>query len=57
LTYKTPNKAAMDELSPKLLKQYPNLGMDPAELLKQEGLRDLGEGQPYWSRIVTEITS
>jgi spermidine/putrescine transport system substrate-binding protein len=57
LFYKTPNKAAMDQLDPKLVKQYPNLGMSPADLLKQEGLRDLGAGQPAWSRIVTEITS
>jgi spermidine/putrescine transport system substrate-binding protein len=57
LMYKTPNRAAMESLDPKLVKQYPNLGMDPQELLKQEGLRDLGEGQPAWSRIVTEITS
>jgi spermidine/putrescine transport system substrate-binding protein len=57
LMYKTPNKAAMDGLDPKLVKQYPNLGMSPADLLQQEGLRDLGEGQPTWSRIVTEITS
>lgn len=57
LTYNTPNKAAMDGLDPKLKKQYPSLGVDPAELLKQEGLRDLGEAQPTWSRIVTEVTS
>jgi spermidine/putrescine transport system substrate-binding protein len=57
LMYKTPNKAAMEQLSPKLVKQYPNLGMKPADLLKQEQLRDLGEAQPAWSRIVTEITS
>jgi spermidine/putrescine transport system substrate-binding protein len=57
LMYKTPNRAAMDQLSPKLVKQYPNLGMSPGELLKQEGLRDLGEAQPAWSRIVTEVTS
>jgi hypothetical protein len=31
--------------------------MKPADLLKQEQLRDLGEAQPAWSRIVTEITS
>jgi spermidine/putrescine transport system substrate-binding protein len=57
LMYKTPNKAAMEQLDPKLVKQYPNLGMSPADLLAQEGLRDLGQGQPAWSRIVTEITS
>jgi spermidine/putrescine transport system substrate-binding protein len=55
--YKTPNKAAMEGLDPKLVKQYPNLGITPAELLKQSGLRDLGEAAPLWSRTVSEITS
>jgi spermidine/putrescine transport system substrate-binding protein len=57
LTYNTPNQAAMKLLDRMTIKQYPNLGMDPSALLEQEGLRDLGEAQPTWSRIVTEITS
>jgi spermidine/putrescine transport system substrate-binding protein len=56
LTYNTPNQAGMEQLDPKLVKQFPLLGRSPDELLQQEGLRDLGEGQPAWSRIVTEIT-
>ena len=57
LTYNTPNQVAMEQLDPKLKKQYPNLGIPPAELLEQENLRDLGDAQPTWTRIVTEITS
>jgi spermidine/putrescine transport system substrate-binding protein len=52
-----PNKAAMDGLDPALLKQYPNLAITPAELLKFEQMRDLGEAQKLWSKTVTEITS
>jgi spermidine/putrescine transport system substrate-binding protein len=57
ILYKVPNKAAMDALDPKLIEQYPNLGITPAELLKYEQLRDLGDGQKLWSKTVTEITS
>ena len=55
--YKTPNEKAMDALEPALVKQYPNLGITPSELLEHEVLRDLGAAQPSWSRIVSEITS
>ena len=57
ILYKVPNKAAMDGLDPALLKQYPNLAITPAELLKFEQMRDLGEAQKLWSKTVTEITS
>jgi spermidine/putrescine transport system substrate-binding protein len=57
ILYKVPNKAAMDALDPKLIEQYPNLGITPAELLKFEQLRDLGDGQKLWSRTVSEITT
>lgn len=57
ILYKVPNKAAMDALDPKLVEQYPNLGITPAELLKFEQLRDLGDGQKLWSKTVTEITT
>lgn len=56
LTYNTPNEAGMEALDPKLVKQFPLLARDPAELLEGESLTDLGEGSPEWSRIVTEIT-
>lgn len=55
ILYKVPNQAAMDALDPALVTQFPNLGMTPAELLKQEQLRDLGAGQKAFSRTVTEI--
>jgi len=55
ILYKVPNKAAMEALDPALIAQYPNLGMTPAELLKQEQLRDLGAGQKAFSKTVTEI--
>jgi len=57
ILYKVPNKAAMDGLDPALLKQYPNLAITPAELLKFEQMRDLGDAQKLWSKTVTEITS
>ena len=44
ILYKVPNKAAMDALDPALLETYPNMAITPAELLKQESLRDLGDG-------------
>jgi spermidine/putrescine transport system substrate-binding protein len=47
----------MDGLDPKLVQQYPNLGITPAELLKFEQMRDLGDAQKLWSKTVTEITS
>ncbi len=56
LYYKVPNPEAMEAVDPKLLKQFPNLGMEPADLLEQEALRDLGPAAPTVSRLVTEIT-
>ncbi len=55
ILYKVPNKAAMEALDPALVAQFPNLGMTPTELLKQEQLRDLGAGQKAFSKTVTEI--
>lgn len=55
--YKVPNKAAMDGIDPAVIQQYPNMGIAPAEMLKYEQLRDLGEGQKLWSKTVTEITA
>ena len=57
ILYKVPNKAAMDALDPAVVKQFPNLGITPAELLKFEQMRDLGDAQKLWSKTVTEITS
>ena len=55
ILYKVPNKAAMDALDPALLETYPNMAITPAELLKQESLRDLGEGQTRFSAAATRV--
>ncbi|MGH6879947.1 MAG: hypothetical protein ACREFM_03430, partial [Hypericibacter sp.] len=57
ILYKVPNQKAMEGLDPKLIEQYPNIGMTPADLMKQEQLRDLGKAQKDYTRAVTEITS
>lgn len=55
ILYKVPNQAAMEALDPALLETYPNLAMSPADLLAQEALRDLGEGQPAFTDAVTQV--
>lgn len=55
ILYKVPNKAAMESLSPDLAKTYPNMGMPVEELTKFEMLRDVGEAQRDYARIVSEI--
>ncbi len=55
ILYKVPNKPAMEGLSPDLLTQYPNMAITPAQLLSYEQLRDVGEAQRAYSRVVTEI--
>ena len=55
ILYKVPNKAAMDALDPALLETYPNMAITPAELLKQESLRDLGEGQTRFTDAATRV--
>ncbi len=55
ILYKVPNKAAMDSLSPELAATYPNMGMPVADLVKFEQLRDVGEAQREYSKIVSEI--
>jgi spermidine/putrescine transport system substrate-binding protein len=55
IMYKSPNKAAMDTIDPAMLKQYPNMAIAPAELLKFEQLRDLGDGMKAFSKTVSEI--
>lgn len=55
ILYKVPNKAAMDGLDPALAVTYPNMGITPAQLLTYEQLRDVGEAQRAYSRVVTEI--
>jgi spermidine/putrescine transport system substrate-binding protein len=55
ILYKVPNQAAMEGLSPELLAQFPNMAITPAELVTYEQLRDVGEAQRAYSRVVTEI--
>ncbi len=55
ILYKVPNKAAMDAVDPAFLQDDPTLSIPPAELLKQESLRDLGEGQTRFSDAATKV--
>ncbi|MDQ6435796.1 spermidine/putrescine ABC transporter substrate-binding protein [Mesorhizobium sp. LHD-90] len=55
ILYKVPNKAAMDSLPAELSAQYPNMAMPVADLVKFEELRDVGEAQREYSKIVSEI--
>ena len=57
ILYKVPNKAAMDALDKTLFETYPNLAMAPADMMKQEQLRDLGDAQKAYTKAVTEITA
>ncbi len=57
ILYKVPNKAAMESLDKALFDSYPNLGMAPADMMKQEQLRDLGDAQKAYTKAVTEITA
>lgn len=55
IMYKTPNKAGMEAISKDMLSKFPNMAIAPAELLKYEQLRDLGDGMKAFSKTVTEI--
>lgn len=57
IMYKAPNKAAMEQVDKAMLEKYPNLAIAPADLLKYEQLRDLGDGMKAFSRTVTEVMS
>ncbi len=57
ILYKVPNKAAMESLDKSLFDTFPNLGMAPADMMKQEQLRDLGDAQKAYTKAVTEITA
>ena len=57
ILYKVPNKQAMDKSLPALMGDYPNMGITPAELLKGEGILDLGKASALYTRIATEVTS
>ena len=55
IMYKTPNKAGMEAIDKTMLTTYPNMAITPAELLKYEQLRDLGDGMKAFSKTVSEI--
>ncbi|MEZ0076840.1 spermidine/putrescine ABC transporter substrate-binding protein [Planotetraspora sp. GP83] len=57
ILYKVPNKAAMDAVDPALLKDHPELALPPADLLKGEGLIDLGEASTAYTRLSTEVAA
>ena len=55
ILYKVPNQKAMERIDKALFETYPNMAMTPADLMRQEQLRDLGETQKDYTRAVTEI--
>ena len=55
IMYKTPNKAGMDTVDKAMFAKFPNMAITPADLLKNEQLRDLGAGMKAFSKTVTEI--
>jgi spermidine/putrescine transport system substrate-binding protein len=55
IMYKTPNKAGMDAIDKSMLEKYPNMAIAPADLVKYEQLRDLGDGMKAFSKTVSEI--
>ncbi len=57
ILYKVPNKPAMEISQPALVAQYPNMGMTPAELLKGEGLVDLGKAAKLYTDIATQVAA
>jgi spermidine/putrescine transport system substrate-binding protein len=57
ILYKVPNAAAMESLDPALIEAFPNLGMTPEELFENEVMRDVGDAQPTYTRIVSEVTA
>lgn len=55
ILYKVPNQPAMEALDAGLIEAFPNMGMAPADMKVFEQLRDVGEAQRAYSRIVSEI--
>jgi len=58
ILYKVPNKAAMDVQAVKDLNaSFPNMGLTPTDLLKQEVIVDLGADSVKYTDLATEVTS
>lgn len=55
IMYKTPNKAGMESIDKAMLGKFPNMAIAPADLLKYEQLRDLGDGMKAFSKTVSEV--
>jgi spermidine/putrescine transport system substrate-binding protein len=55
IDYKVPNKPAMESLPAEFVTQFPNVGMPVADLVKFEQLRDDGDAQREYSKVVSEI--
>ena len=55
IDYKVPNKPAMESLPAEFLAKFPNMAMPVADLVKFEQLRDVGDAQRDYSKIVSEI--
>jgi spermidine/putrescine transport system substrate-binding protein len=55
IMYKSPNKAGMEAVDKSMFEKYPNMAITPAELLKYEQLRDLGNGMKAFSKTVSEV--
>ncbi len=53
--YKVPNEKAVEVLDKSLLTTYPNLAIPSDVLFQQEQLRDLGDKQKEFTRVVTEV--
>jgi spermidine/putrescine transport system substrate-binding protein len=53
--YKVPNQKAVDLVDKNLLTTYPTLAITSETLFQQELLRDLGDKQKDFTRVVTEI--
>lgn len=55
ILYKVPNQPAMEGVAAELIETFPNMGMQPSEMMGYEQLRDVGASQRAYSRIVSEI--
>lgn len=55
ILYMVPNKPAMESLPAEMIEQYPSMGMEVDDLVALEQLRDVGESQRDYARIVSEI--
>lgn len=56
--YKVPNKLAMEAVEPALLAKFPNLSTSPADLLKLQQLRDVGDTtRAAYAQTVKDVVS